>query len=88
MFKRVSEFLKDEAVGRTFNYYFLFICLGLAIGIGGPTPPALAEQDRHPGGTNGLMFMLGSIGYTLWHAALAGASSTVCAAIRCWACRS
>ena len=65
MFNRVSEFLKNEAVARTFNYYFLFICLGLATGISGPTLPALAEQTSVRVGQMGYMFMLGSIGYTL-----------------------
>ena len=65
MVKRVSEFLKDDAVARTFNYYFLFICLGLAVGISGPTLPALADQTGIPVGQMGYMFMLSAIGYTL-----------------------
>lgn len=65
MFKRISEFLKNEAVGRTFNYYFLFICLGLAVGIGGPTLPALAGQTGIRLGQMGYMFTLGAVGGTL-----------------------
>jgi len=64
LFNRISEFLKDEAVSRTFNYYFLFICMGLATGISGPTLPALAEQTGVRVGQMGYIFMLGAIGYT------------------------
>jgi FHS family Na+ dependent glucose MFS transporter 1 len=65
LFNRISDFLKDEAVSRTFNYYFLFICLGLALGISGPTLPALAEQTGIRVGQMGYMFTLGAIGGTL-----------------------
>jgi MFS transporter, FHS family, Na+ dependent glucose transporter 1 len=65
LFNRVSEFFKNEAVRRTFHYYSLFICLGLSLGLSGPTLPALAEQTGIRLGQMGYMFMLSSIGYTL-----------------------
>ena len=65
MIKRVLEFLKLEAVRRTFHYYFLFIYLGLSIGINGPTLPALAEQTGIRLGQMGYIFLLGSMGYAL-----------------------
>jgi FHS family Na+ dependent glucose MFS transporter 1 len=63
--KRLSEFLKNEAIIRTFHYYSLFIYLGLATGISGPTLPALAQQTGISLGQMGYLFLLGSIGYTL-----------------------
>ena len=65
MFKRLSEFFRNEAIVRTFHYYFLFIYLGLATGISGPTLPALADQTGIRLGQMGYLFLLGSIGYTL-----------------------
>jgi len=56
---------KDDAIRRTFGYYFLFICLGLDTAIGGPTLPALAAQTGSSIGRMGLIFLAGSIGYTL-----------------------
>lgn len=65
MYKRLTEFLKNEAIVRTFHYYFLFIYLGLSTGISGPTLPALAAQTGISLGQMGYMFLLGSIGYAL-----------------------
>jgi MFS transporter, FHS family, Na+ dependent glucose transporter 1 len=65
LFNRISALPKDEAVRRTFNYYFLFICLGLVTGIGGPTLPALAEQTGIRLGQMGYLFMLNSIGFAV-----------------------
>src|SRR5512140_1953091 len=56
---------KNEAIRRTFGYYFLFVCLGLDVAIGGPTLPALAEQTGSRIGQMGLLFLITSIGYTL-----------------------
>jgi len=65
LFKKVSEFLGQEAVRRTFHYYLLFIYLGLSTGISGPTLPVLAEQTGIRLGQMGYVFLLSSIGYTL-----------------------
>ncbi len=65
MFKRVVDFLKQEAVFRTFHYYFLFISMGLGVGISGPTLPALAAQTNTRLGQMGFVFLLSSVGYTL-----------------------
>lgn len=65
MFNRVLEFLKTETIRCTFHYYFLFIYLGLSLGISGPTLPALAEQTGIRLGQMGYTFLVGSIGYAL-----------------------
>ncbi len=65
MLGKISLLPKNEAVRRTFGYYFLFICLGLDTAILGPTLPALAEQTHSALGQMGLLFLAGSIGYTL-----------------------
>ena len=63
MLTKLLTSLKNDAIRRTFGYYFLFICLGLDMAIVGPTLPALATQTsrihlgtlvacapfRHPG---------------------------------------
>lgn len=65
MFGKLSTFVKDDAIRRTFGYYFLFICMGLDTAILGPTLPALASQTASRLGQMGLAFLVGSIGYTL-----------------------
>jgi MFS transporter, FHS family, Na+ dependent glucose transporter 1 len=65
MLIKIRDFLKNDAVRRTFGYYFLFICLGLDTAITGPTLPALASQTGSTVGKMGLLFLVGSIGYTL-----------------------
>jgi MFS transporter, FHS family, Na+ dependent glucose transporter 1 len=65
MFTKLSTFAKNDAIRRTFGYYFLFICLGLDAAILGPTLPALASQTTSKLGEMGLVFLVGSIGYTL-----------------------
>lgn len=65
MINRVSIFLKNEAVRRTFHYYSLFIYLGLSLGLNGPTLPALAEQTGIRLGQMGYTFLVGSIGYAI-----------------------
>lgn len=47
------------------NYYALFIYLGLSMGAAGPTIPSLAGQIGVSIGTMGLLFIIGSIGYTI-----------------------
>ena len=65
MFAKLNTFAKNEAIRRTFGYYFLFICLGLDSAILGPTLPALASQTASRLGQMGLVFLVGAIGYTL-----------------------
>jgi FHS family Na+ dependent glucose MFS transporter 1 len=65
MLKKLLASTKDDAIRRTFSYYFLFICLGLDTAIGGPTLPALADQTGSRLGQMGLLFLITSIGYTL-----------------------
>ncbi len=65
MLTKLLASTKNEAIRRTFGYYFLFICLGLDTAITGPTLPALAEQTGSRLGQMGLLFLAGSIGYTL-----------------------
>lgn len=64
MFKQISEFLQREVVRRTFQYYFMFIYLGLSLGISGPTLPALADQTGARLGQMGYLFLLAALGYT------------------------
>jgi FHS family Na+ dependent glucose MFS transporter 1 len=65
MFETLRTFTRNDAIRRTFGYYFLFICLGLDTAIIGPTLPALAGQTNSRLGQMGLVFLVGSIGYTL-----------------------
>jgi FHS family Na+ dependent glucose MFS transporter 1 len=65
MLEKLSTFARNEAIRRTFGYYFLFICLGLDSAILGPTLPALASQTASRLGQMGLVFLVGAIGYTL-----------------------
>jgi len=65
MLNKTITFMKNEAIRRTFGYYFLFVCLGLDIAIGGPTLPALASQTGTSIEKMGLLFLAGSSGYTL-----------------------
>jgi FHS family Na+ dependent glucose MFS transporter 1 len=57
--------IKKHTFQNTIGYYALFICLGLDVAILGPTLPALAEQTRARVGQMGMLFLAGSIGYTL-----------------------
>ena len=65
MLKKIRVFTKNDAIRHTFGYYLLFICLGLDSAIIGPTLPALAGQTGARVGQMGLLFLAGSIGYTL-----------------------
>src|SRR5512137_467425 len=49
----------------TMMYYWLFICLGLSIGLVGPTLPSLAEQTQTPVGDLGAVFTASAIGALL-----------------------
>ncbi len=57
--------IKTDANRRTLVYYLLFIGLGLNAAVLGPTLPALAQQTSTPVGQLGLLFLGGSVGYTL-----------------------
>ncbi|MEI7848064.1 MAG: MFS transporter [Chloroflexota bacterium] len=63
--KRISEFIRREAIQRTIHYYLLFIYLGLAMGVYGPTLPDLASQTNSRLGQMGYIFLIGSIGFLL-----------------------
>lgn len=65
MVAKLFAWLKQDAIRRSFGYYFLFICLGLGTGLTGPTLPALAAQTGSALGRIGLLFLAGSTGYTL-----------------------
>jgi FHS family Na+ dependent glucose MFS transporter 1 len=65
MLEKLRLFTRTEANRRTFGYYLLFICLGLSSAITGPTLSALAAQTNTSLGGIGLVFLAGSIGYTL-----------------------
>ena len=65
MLTKLLASTKPDALRRTFGYYSLFICLGLGAAITGPTLPALAEQTHTHLGQMGLLFLAGSIGYTI-----------------------
>ena len=65
MLEKINAFTKNDPIRHTFGYYLLFICLGLDTAVLGPTLPALADQTSSPLGRMGLLFLVGSIGYTL-----------------------
>ncbi len=52
----------DPAFRRSFGYYSLYVCLGLDLGVLGPTLPALAAQTHARLGEMGLLFLCGSAG--------------------------
>jgi MFS transporter, FHS family, Na+ dependent glucose transporter 1 len=56
--------LRSILLGRTLAYYLLFGCLGLGLGLVGPTLPALGAQTHTPLARLGLVFLAGSLGYT------------------------
>ena len=49
----------------TAGYYAGFVCLGIAVGITGPTLPELARNTHSPLGALGFLFTARSIGYIL-----------------------
>jgi fucose permease len=60
---KLSAFLKIEATRWTLRYYLLFICLGLGIGLLGPTLPSLADQTQtRVGETGALLLLVGAFG--------------------------
>lgn len=55
-------FMKTDAMRWTLMYYVLFVCLGLSIGLVGPTLPSLAEQTQTRVGQLGALFLASSFG--------------------------
>ena len=53
--------LKTDAMRGTLAYYLLFVCMGLGLGMLGPTLPSLAEQTQTRVGQLGSLFLVGSI---------------------------
>jgi MFS transporter, FHS family, Na+ dependent glucose transporter 1 len=49
----------------TFGYYGLAVCLGLGVGLAGPTLQNLADQTGSSLESMGLLFLVGPIGFTL-----------------------
>ena len=54
--------LKSDAMRGTLAYYLLYICMGLGMGMLGPTLPSLAEQTQTSVGQLGSLFVASSIG--------------------------
>ncbi len=57
--------LKSPTLRNTLGYYLMFLCLGLGLGVAGPTLPSLASQTGTTMGVIGGTFLASSIGYTL-----------------------
>jgi FHS family Na+ dependent glucose MFS transporter 1 len=51
-----------HAIRNTIGYYAMFACIGLSVGISGPTIPALAGQTNSSIGAIGGIFLAGPIG--------------------------
>jgi FHS family Na+ dependent glucose MFS transporter 1 len=62
---RLSVWLRTDAMRGTAAYYLQFICLGLSVGVIGPTLPSLADQTQTRVGQLGALFLASSIGVTL-----------------------
>lgn len=65
MTSRLMNFARTAAIRWTLSYYWLFICLGLSIGLVGPTLPSLAEQTQTRVGQLGALFLASSFGALL-----------------------
>ena len=65
MLTNLLAWSRKEPIRRTFGYYSVFLCLGLAAGIVGPTLPSLAAQTSAPLANMGLLFLVGSAAYTI-----------------------
>jgi FHS family Na+ dependent glucose MFS transporter 1 len=62
---RLTAIANNKPLLLSLNYYLLFIYLGLGMGVVGPTIPSLAAQVGVSVGTMGLLFVIGSVGYTI-----------------------
>ncbi len=65
MNSRFRSFVRTDAMRWTMLYYWLFICLGLSIGLVGPTLPSLANQTQTLVGDLGAVFTASAIGALL-----------------------
>ncbi len=63
--KKYGEIRQNKAILLSLNYYLLFVYLGFSLGAAGPTLPALAKQTGVNIGDMGLLFLIGSFGYTI-----------------------
>jgi MFS transporter, FHS family, Na+ dependent glucose transporter 1 len=63
--QKLTSIRQDKNLMLSLNYYLLFAYLGLSMGAAGPTIPSLAGQIGVSIGTMGLLFIIGSIGYTI-----------------------
>jgi MFS family permease len=62
---RFMSFIRTDAMRSTMLYYWLFICLGLSIGLVGPTLPSLANQTQTLVGDLGAVFTASAVGALL-----------------------
>ncbi len=62
---KLTAWLATDAMRSTAAYYLQLVCLGLSVGIVGPTLPSLAEQTQTRVGQLGAVFLASSIGVTL-----------------------
>jgi FHS family Na+ dependent glucose MFS transporter 1 len=62
---RFMSYIRTDAMRSTMMYYWLFICLGLSIGLVGPTLPSLANQTHTPVGDLGAIFTASAVGALL-----------------------
>lgn len=62
---KIITFLKTDAMRGTLMYYMLFVCLGLSIGMVGPTLPSLADQTQTRVGELGAVFVASAFGALL-----------------------
>jgi FHS family Na+ dependent glucose MFS transporter 1 len=62
---RFMSFIRTDAMRRTLMYYWLFVCLGLSIGLVGPTLPSLANQTQTLVGDLGAVFTASAVGALL-----------------------
>lgn len=65
MNSRFVSFIRTDAMRWTLMYYLQFICLGLSIGLVGPTLPSLAAQTQTPVGDLGAVFTASAVGALL-----------------------
>jgi len=59
------SFIRTDAMRSTMMYYWLFICLGLSIGLVGPTLPSLANQTQTITEDLGAVFTVSAVGALL-----------------------
>ncbi|CAG0936675.1 Glucose/mannose transporter GlcP [Thermoflexales bacterium] len=65
MTSRLMTFLKTERMRWTLMYYAFFVCLGLSVGLVGPTLPSLAAQTQTLVGDLGAVFSASAVGALL-----------------------